>query len=237
MESAEMYPMLTQEKYEVLDPILGTKLKGMMSATGIQQDTTIDKVRYDRNASGSEFKGVKAKAKPAKIQKTKSQKSTTLKTKTKKPKKQSLSKKTKEVYPYVNMNSYCLGNLDDNIDIYIPQWSVGLSSIINRPVFSQLNQEIVKLNVKCEKLDTYCELNNISEIGFIKIDVEGAEKIILEGAEKMLRNNKIKCGIFEVGQTLTDANTSEQDIINLLEGYGYKIDKTISQNDYLFYLP
>jgi len=148
-----------------------------------------------------------------------------------------ISKKTKEVYPYVNMNSYCLGNLDDNIDIYIPQWSVGLSSIINRPVFSQLNQEIVKLNVKCEKLDTYCELNNISEIGFIKIDVEGGEKTIFEGAEKMLRNNKIKCGIFEVGQTLTDANTSEEEIINLLESYGYKIDKTISQNDYLFYLP
>jgi FkbM family methyltransferase len=147
-----------------------------------------------------------------------------------------ISKKTKEIYPYINMNSYCLGNLNNNIDIYIPQWSVGLSSIINRPVFSQLNQKIVKLNVKCEKLDTYCELNNISEIGFIKIDVEGAEKTIFEGSEKMLKNNKIKCGIFEVGQTLIDANTKEEDIINLLKSYGYKIDKSISQNDYLFYL-
>ena len=86
-------------------------------------------------------------------------------------------------------------------------------------------------------MDTYCELNNINEIGFIKIDVEGAEKMIFEGAEKMLRNKKIKCGIFEVGQTLTDANTSEKDIVDLLEGYGYKIDKSISINDYLFYLP
>ena len=66
-----------------------------------------------------------------------------------------ISKKTKEVYPYINMNSYCLGNIDGNVDIYIPQWSVGLSSIINRPVFNQLNQEIILLNVKCEKLDTY----------------------------------------------------------------------------------
>lgn len=148
-----------------------------------------------------------------------------------------ISKKTKEVYPYINMNSYCLGNIDGNVDIYIPQWSVGLSSIINRPVFNQLNQEIILLNVKCEKLDTYCELNNISEIGFIKIDVEGAEKIIFEGAEKMLKNRKILCGIFEVGQTLYDANTSAEEIEKILEGYGYKIDKTISQNDYLFYLP
>jgi len=148
-----------------------------------------------------------------------------------------ISKKTKEVYPYVNMNNYCLGNLDGNIDIYIPQWSVGLSSIINRPVFSQLNQEIVKLNVNCEKLDTYCELNNIPEIGFIKIDVEGAEKIIFEGAEKLLKNKKINCGIFEVGQTLRDANTNEEEIFILLEGYGYKIDKSISEENYLFYLP
>jgi FkbM family methyltransferase len=74
-----------------------------------------------------------------------------------------LSKKTKEVYQYVNMNSYCLGNIDGNIEIYIPQWSVALSSIINRPVFSKLNQEIISLNVKCEKLDTYCEINNISK--------------------------------------------------------------------------
>ena len=148
-----------------------------------------------------------------------------------------LSKKTKEVYNYINMNNYCLGNIDGNIDIYIPKWSVGLSSIINRAVFSELNQEIVTLNVKCEKLDTYCELNNITEIGFIKIDVEGAEKTVFEGAEKMLKDHKILCGIFEVGQTLLDANTSEEEIIHLLEGYGYKIDKTISSNDYLFYLP
>lgn len=148
-----------------------------------------------------------------------------------------ISKKTKEVYNYINMNNYCLGNIDDNIDIYIPKWSVGLSSIINRPVFNRLNQEIIVLNVKCEKLDTYCELNNINEIGFIKIDVEGAEKTIFEGAEKMLKNNKILCGIFEIGQTLYDANTSEEEIVKLLESYGYIIDKTISQSDYLFYLP
>jgi FkbM family methyltransferase len=148
-----------------------------------------------------------------------------------------ISKKTKEIYPYVIMNDYCLGNIDDNVDIHIPKWSVGLSSIINRPVFSQLNQEIVLLNVKCEKIDTYCELNNITEIGFIKIDVEGAEKLVLEGAKNMLQNKKILCGIFEIGQTLYDANTSENEITNLLEGYGYKIDKTISGSDYLFYLP
>ena len=147
-----------------------------------------------------------------------------------------LSQKTKEFYPYITMNNYCIGNKNENIDIYIPQWSVGLSSIINRPVFKKLEQDIEILNVKCEKLDTYCEINNIDHIGFLKIDVEGAEKMIFEGANNMLKNNKISCGIFEIGQTLYDANTNENEIIDILEKYNYKINKNFDYNNYLFYL-
>ena len=147
-----------------------------------------------------------------------------------------LHEKTKSVYPYITMNNYCLGNADGNIDIYIPQWSVGLSSVINRPVFSQLNQEINKLNVECKKLDTYCAENNIDCIDFVKIDVEGSEKYIFEGAIELLKNNKIKCGIFEVGTTLYDANTNEKEICDILENYGYIINKDIVVNNYLFYL-
>ena len=120
--------------------------------------------------------------------------------------------------------------------IYIPKWSVGLSSVIKRPVFNNLNQDIYTLNVKCQTLDSYCELNNISQIDFIKIDVEGAEKYIFEGATKLLENKKIKCGVFEIGQTLYDANTHENEIIQILENYGYTINKTIDENNYLFYI-
>lgn len=66
MVSEKMYPMLIKEKYKVIDPILGTKIKGAISPSGIQQNTSIDNIRYDRNTSGSEFKGVKAKAQPVK---------------------------------------------------------------------------------------------------------------------------------------------------------------------------
>jgi len=147
-----------------------------------------------------------------------------------------ISVKTKETYPYVNMNHHCLGNMNGMIDIYIPKWSVGLSSIVNRPVFSTLNQEIDVLNIKCETIDTYCERNHIEEIGFIKIDIEGAEKTVLEGATRMLYQNKIQCGIFEVGQTLTDAQTSEQEIISFLKQYKYVVDTNFDQANYLFYL-
>jgi FkbM family methyltransferase len=148
-----------------------------------------------------------------------------------------INKKTKELYPFIRMNEYCLGNQDGVQDIFIPQWSVGLSSLIYRPVFDQLNQQIFTLNIQCQKLDTYCKENNITEIDFIKIDVEGAEKMIFEGARELLSNKKIKCGIFEVGQTLIDAKTSEEEVVSLIEGYGYKIDRSISKDNLLFYLP
>lgn len=148
-----------------------------------------------------------------------------------------IHEKTKTVYPYIHMNNYCLGNINGNIDIYIPQWSVGLSSIINRPVFSNINQEINKINVECKTLDTYCKENKIDMIDFVKIDVEGAEKCIFEGAIELLQKKKIKCGIFEVGQTLYDANTHENEICDMLMSYGYMINKNISKNDYVFYLP
>jgi FkbM family methyltransferase len=134
------------------------------------------------------------------------------------------------------MNEYCIGNMNGYIDIHIPMHSVGLSSVIRRPVFEQLNQEIVTLNVKCQTLDSYCAENDISSIDFIKIDVEGAEKLVFDGSKNMLSNKKIKAGIFEVGSTLTDAGTSADEICSILQGYGYNIVKTLSPNDYYFHV-
>jgi hypothetical protein len=52
----------------------------------------------------------------------------------------------------------------------------------------------------------------------------------------MLKNKKIKCGIFEIGETLKDAGTSDKEICEILENYGYTINKNISKNDYIFHI-
>jgi FkbM family methyltransferase len=146
-----------------------------------------------------------------------------------------LSKKVKEVYPYVIMNEYCLSNYNGYINIHIPSLSVGLSSIIKRPVFNTLQQEIMSLETKVQTLDTYCQTNKIECIDFIKIDVEGAEKTVLEGAHCLLSTHRIKAGQFEVGNTLVDAGTSTEEVCAFIEKYGYKIDK-IYDTDYYFYI-
>jgi FkbM family methyltransferase len=137
------------------------------------------------------------------------------------------------------MNKYCLTNNIGTIDITFPIWSVGLSSIIQRPVFDRLKaegQEFKQINVKCETIDNYCKINNIEKIDFIKIDVEGAEKMVLDGANNMLQNNIIKMGIFEIGETLIDAGTSEDEICKYLMKYNYKIEKNFVPNNYIFYI-
>lgn len=40
-------------------------------------------------------------------------------------------------------------------------------------------------------IDSFCKENNIKQVGFIKMDVEGAEQDVLLGAKKMLRHGRI----------------------------------------------
>lgn len=134
------------------------------------------------------------------------------------------------------MNEICLSNSKGEVGINFPLHSVGLSSMIDRPIFNNLGTEVKKITVKSDTLDNYCNSNNINNIDFIKIDVEGAEKMIIEGAENMLKNKKIKAGIFEIGETLKDAGTSEEEIETILKNYGYNIVKNLSRNYWYFHI-
>ena len=83
----------------------------------------------------------------------------------------------------------------------------------------------------------FCIRNcNINANGHF-FDIGSNAGMIFDGAAKMLSSNKIKSGIFEIGQTLYDANTSEAEIISLLEQYGYQINKSVDARNYVFYLP
>jgi FkbM family methyltransferase len=140
-----------------------------------------------------------------------------------------------ETYPNDKINNECVTNIDGKCDINIPLYSVGVSSIIKRPIFETLknDQEITSLECNAIKLDSYCEKNNIAQIDFIKIDVEGAEYFVFEGAEKLLSEKRILCGQFEIG--IEESGYTTNDILNLLFKYGYSVDKTLN-TDYFFYI-
>jgi FkbM family methyltransferase len=137
------------------------------------------------------------------------------------------------------MNEVCLSNKNGNVIVNFPQTSIAISSIIDRPLFNNLPCSDKVKRVECESLtiDHYCNINNIYIINFIKIDVEGAEKMVLEGAKNMFAQKKIKGGMIEIIESqLKDAGTSSEEIEYFFKNYGYNIVKTLSNNDWYFHI-
>ena len=152
-----------------------------------------------------------------------------------------LSKMTKNFYKNIIMNKVCLSNKNGNVIVNFPQTSLAISSIINRPLFNEKKwtslDKVQRVECECLTIDHYCNINNINSINFIKIDVEGAEKMVLEGAKNMLEQKKIKGGIIEIIESqLKDAGTSSTEIEYILKNHGYNIVKTLSANDWYFHI-
>ncbi len=79
-------------------------------------------------------------------------------------------------------------------------------------------------------VDAYCERNCISRIDLLKIDVEGAEYQVLIGARKMLQEKRIRCCIFEFGQTTFDMGNDPNQIEDFLKHLGYRIRNVVKGN-------
>lgn len=59
------------------------------------------------------------------------------------------------------------------------------SKVLREEVFSK------KQRIEVQKIDSFCEKNNIKKIDLLKIDTEGHEMSVLSGAEKSIKNIKI----------------------------------------------
>ena len=71
------------------------------------------------------------------------------------------------------------------------------------------------IQVKIRKLDEYLE--DISQVGVCKIDVEGHELAVLQGAEATLKRRAIRDIVFE------DFNPKPSPVTTLLERHGFKV--------------
>lgn len=84
---------------------------------------------------------------------------------------------------------------------------------------SLLHKEKIKLTT----LDDYIELNKISRIDFLKIDVEGHESKVIEGGASALENKIIKCIQFEYNNNWAAAGFTLESAFNILITNGFKI--------------
>lgn len=121
------------------------------------------------------------------------------------------------VLPYRQAVSNKVGKSTMNI---FPE-GYGAWNTFGRPNFGEI-KPVGKENVPTTTVEHFCRQNKISNIDFLKIDVEGYEKDVLEGAKRMLASNKIKYLSFEISEIpLKGAGRKGRDVFDFLKSFGY----------------
>jgi FkbM family methyltransferase len=106
----------------------------------------------------------------------------------------------------------------------------GLSSFVHRPIFKTWDEPTNEVEGDCDTVDNYMKANNIDQIDYLKIDVEGGELMVLKGAEKALKEGKVMGGQFEHGAALEDAGTNLSEVRDFLAWYDYQICYMLNSN-------
>lgn len=165
-----------------------------------------------------------------------------------------MAKKAKHVYAFEcspkSFNYLCaniaLNNLDYNVTkfncalsneagispYYIRDPNDGGGNGISKFEYDNINNTPY-INVPKNTLDSY----NLTNIGFIKIDVEGHEKEVLEGSIKTLKNNNYPKILFESWDEHQEKNNYpaiklKEELFEFIKSLGYNIIK-LGQDMYL----
>jgi FkbM family methyltransferase len=142
------------------------------------------------------------------------------------PRERALLERNIEINNLANVTvlPFAVGDQNENIKFVLAE-DGALNSIKETNHPSQKPES--EIEVKMVTLDWFVKENNISKINFIKIDVEGAEKLAFEGSQEIL--SKVNPTIlFEANQfTSTAFGYSKQDLFDCLYKHDYAISTWI----------
>lgn len=134
---------------------------------------------------------------------------------------------------------FALSNTNGEIDIYVPECPDN-SSLSQAAAISNMRGKDYRIErVDTTRFDDWIPNHPAyKEIGFIKMDVQGAEYLILEGMRDYLMSNNDIHLILEYEEKLLNAmgNTSKQ-VDDLLRAYGFQLQKQITPTDKHWYKP
>lgn len=123
----------------------------------------------------------------------------------------------------INYITSAVSNVDGQSEFYIEQRkNSGHSSLYDMNTIGYVT-ESKKVIVKVQKLDSFVQSNNIQQIDFVKIDIEGNELNALKGAEHLFKKNKIKLVQFEFGHASRANRTLFLDFVEFFKMYGFDI--------------
>lgn len=114
----------------------------------------------------------------------------------------------------VHLNNKGLSAQNGTVDIYLNS-SSETAGLYKRTGLKE--SQIVKGQVVTG--DSYVKAQDISHIDFLKIDVEGAEKIVLEGFAETIKAGMVDIVYFEYGEFNISARSFLQDFYDMLPDY------------------
>ncbi len=130
-----------------------------------------------------------------------------------------------------------LSNVNGKVDMYIPECPDNSSLSQSAAVSNMRGKEFRVEEVKAIRFDDWLEDHPAyKNIGFIKIDTQGAEYIIFEGMKSFLSNAHGLHIVCEFEPHLNAMGHTYKELNDLIRSYGFNITGRIS-NDNVYYKP
>lgn len=122
--------------------------------------------------------------------------------------------------PNFHLFNYGLGDQNTQTSLFSNAPASGIASLYRRRLDHFGADSCLDMDemVAIQTLDTFCKREKISNIDFLKLDVEGHELKVLEGAKYLLESDAIRFIQFEFGGCNIDSRTYFQDFFYLLNG-------------------
>ncbi|WP_406684234.1 FkbM family methyltransferase [Seonamhaeicola sp. MEBiC1930] len=127
----------------------------------------------------------------------------------------------------ISLFNFGFGDKNTSLTLFSNKEMSGLASLYNRRLDHFNISMDIKEEIKIKTIDSFCAENDITQIDFLKLDIEGNELKALNGAKKMLDGHKVDFIQFEFGGCNIDSRTYFQDFYYLLKEdyYIYRIVK------------
>ncbi len=125
-------------------------------------------------------------------------------------------------------NNFGLSSNKCEKDLYIFENGSGLNSLYQRYGLENgwnLKPQQKKEKVKLDTIKNYCNEQNISEIDYMKLDVEGHELEVFKGGRDLFINAQVNIIQFEYGGCNIDSRVLLKDIFEFFKGMDYNFYK------------
>jgi FkbM family methyltransferase len=139
-----------------------------------------------------------------------------------------------------NVKAYNLGVWDSQkqMELKIPTDTTdsGLATFGNDPsrfIYDNKSGEFTTHTIECETIDSMFEKLKLESLDIIKIDTEGAELSIIKGGEKTIREFKPNILLEFDDKNTVQFGYRRDDIVALLQSYGYTNFKLLAASDLL----